>query len=325
MVVASRKKIKLDIDCHGGALESYIKDVISDGNFDVGQAATRLLEDQITRVSHLIKHSDKVYLVTGAGISVSLGIGTFRGGSQMTSTVGKKKRKVSAAELFHTTHLRQDAEPDYRAALCNMLRDIYKAGSKATTPTRFHTFATDLLLSKKLETWFTQNIDFIESLAVKNCPQSIRDRVVQIHGDVSIKYCTKCGQRNKLNPDGTDTYYEHLKLGPVFCPSCEKLHRHRRSVQRGEMLPYVYLYGNDLNWRDGEKNMAFLDNAVRQSTTSTVWLVVGTTLSIDALAQIVKQASKVAKVILVEPNPKHFRNISFDMTLTTTADDFAEK
>ncbi|KAJ3407333.1 hypothetical protein HDV05_005486 [Chytridiales sp. JEL 0842] len=253
---------------------------------------------------------------------------------KVEAKINKRKRYLNAGDLFDAKHstqshmifrfcvyipmlgVKQVSSIEISLPLIDfgfnfhfvlMLGDLSKKAYNVKDPTTFHKLAKDLLLTKKVDTWFSQNIDFLKTRAVQNCPQSIKARVAQLHGDISFAHCIKCRAKQELNQDDGQHFFEQLEKGPVHCQVCKGQHRIKREAQVGELLPFVQMYRDDPYWTEGEKSMARLEGAI------------------PTLAKMVSMASKKAKVILVDTDPKAIPNVKYSMILKATADEFAQQ
>ncbi|KAK9241393.1 DHS-like NAD/FAD-binding domain-containing protein [Lipomyces kononenkoae] len=164
----------------------------------------RISLDNVTTlddVISLIKNSKNIVLLTGAGISTSLGIPDFRSDSGIY-------RKLEAMglsepqEVFDLHVFREDPS-------------IFYTFSKEILPTvtRFsptHAFIKLIQDNGKLLTNYTQNIDNLESHAGIST-----DKLVQCHGSFASATCQTCGHKvpgQELFPDIRMGVVSHCKL-----------------------------------------------------------------------------------------------------------------
>ena len=151
----------------------------------------------------LLKSSKNVMVVTGAGISTSLGIPDFRSKdtglySQLEHLGLDDPQQVFDIELF-----REDPSIFYSIA-----KDIFPASTKFS-PT--HAFVRLIQDKDKLLTNFTQNIDNLESHAGISS-----EKLIQCHGSFATATCQIC----KTQVNG-DKILAELKSGTVArCRSC---------------------------------------------------------------------------------------------------------
>ncbi|KAH6900720.1 DHS-like NAD/FAD-binding domain-containing protein [Thelonectria olida] len=151
----------------------------------------------------LIAKSKNIILLTGAGISTSLGIPDFRSkGTGLYSKLGNLGLN-DPQEVFDIDVFKQDPTIFYSVA-----KDILPETGKFT-PT--HKFIAMLNERGKLLTNYSQNIDNLEVKA--GVPQ---DKLVQCHGSFGTATCVQCGYQmvgEKIFPD--------IKAGKIpRCPRC---------------------------------------------------------------------------------------------------------
>ncbi|KZF22318.1 SIR2-domain-containing protein [Xylona heveae TC161] len=153
----------------------------------------------------LLKKSKNIIVLTGAGISTSLGIPDFR--SKETGLYSQLAHLGlnDPQEVFDIDIFREDPSIFYSVA-----KDILPS-TKRFSPT--HGFIHLLQEKGKLLTNYTQNIDNIEGLA------GIRpEKMIQCHGSFATASCVRC----KYNVPGEEIY-EDLRAGRVAkCQRCTR-------------------------------------------------------------------------------------------------------
>ncbi|KAI4290465.1 MAG: hypothetical protein L6R35_000287 [Caloplaca aegaea] len=152
---------------------------------------------------HLLKRSKNIIVLTGAGISTSLGIPDFR--SKETGLYSQLEHLglSDPQEVFDITIFREDPSIFYSVA-----KDILPSSEKFS-PT--HAFIKLLQDKGKLLTNFTQNIDNLESHA-----GILPEKLIQCHGSFATATCVECGYRVKCKE-----IYNDLKAGRVArCDRC---------------------------------------------------------------------------------------------------------
>ncbi|KAI9151814.1 NAD-dependent histone deacetylase SIR2 [Paramyrothecium foliicola] len=164
----------------------------------------------------LISKSSNIILLTGAGISTSLGIPDFR--SQGTGLYSKLEHLGlnDPQEVFDIDVFKQDPTIFYSVA-----KDIVPATDRYT-PT--HKFIAMLHERGKLLTNYSQNIDNLEIKA--GVP---KEKLIQCHGSFGTASCVQCGyqtQGEKIFPD--------IKAGHIpRCPRCvQSLRAGTASIKR---------------------------------------------------------------------------------------------
>ena len=131
----------------------------------------------------LIRGSERVVALTGAGVSVPSGIPDFR-------TPGKGLwEKVDPMEVAHIDAFHRDTRrfwQFYRPRFAEL-------GSKQ--PNRAHDAIAQLEHRGLLEAVITQNIDRLHSKAGS-------DRVIEVHGSIATSSCTSCRSSYELDRVG---------------------------------------------------------------------------------------------------------------------------
>ena len=150
----------------------------------------------------LISRSCNIIVITGAGISTSLGIPDFR--SKGTGLYAQLEHLglSDPQEVFDINTFKEDPTIFYSIA-----KGIVPASAKYT-PT--HKFITMLHQRGKLLTNYSQNIDNLEIKA--GLP---KDKLVQCHGSFGAASCVQCGYR----VDG-DSIFPDIRAGNI--PRCER-------------------------------------------------------------------------------------------------------
>lgn len=152
----------------------------------------------------LIQKSSNIIVLTGAGISTSLGIPDFRSAQTglYTQLANLGLPINDPQEVFDIEVFRQDPTIFYTVA-----KDILPA-TKKFTPT--HAFIAMLQNKGKLLTNYSQNIDNIEANA-----GILPDRLLQCHGSFAKATCQKCGYKVL-----GEVIYADIKAGRI--PRCDK-------------------------------------------------------------------------------------------------------
>ncbi|KAI0966175.1 DHS-like NAD/FAD-binding domain-containing protein [Xylaria arbuscula] len=153
---------------------------------------------------HLLKKSRNIVVLTGAGISTSLGIPDFR--SKETGLYSQLEKLGlginDPQEVFNIDVFRDDPTIFYTVA-----KDILPA-TKKFSPT--HAFIAMLQNQGKLLTNYSQNIDNIEANA------GIQpEKLVQCHGSFATASCQRCGHKVR-----GDTIFGDIRAGKI--PRCGK-------------------------------------------------------------------------------------------------------
>jgi len=183
----------------------------------------------------LIKKSRNIIVLTGAGISTSLGIPDFR-----SKDIGLYKKLEylglsDPQEVFDISLFREDPTIFFGVAK-DILPDISRY-----TPT--HKFIYMLQERNKLLTNYSQNIDNIEANA------GIRpEKLIQCHGSFATATCVEC----KYQVPG-ETIFEDIRNGNI--PRCDRC----ISQQRAALKPAAMKRKRSANGLDKKKRRGSSD------------------------------------------------------------------
>jgi len=128
----------------------------------------------------LIRRSERVVALTGAGISTAAGIPDFRGPHGLYVT-----RQYDPDTVFDIVAFHRDPEPffDFTRDFLNVIDTL--------EPTVTHRFLARLEADGRLTAVVTQNIDSLHQRAGSQ-------RVISVHGDYWTSHCLACGREYDL-------------------------------------------------------------------------------------------------------------------------------
>ncbi|CAI0647895.1 unnamed protein product [Colletotrichum noveboracense] len=162
----------------------------------------------------LLNKSQNIIVLTGAGISTSLGIPDFRSKGGLYSQL-EHLGLNDPQEVFDISVFKQDPTIFYTVA-----KDILPSTNRFT-PT--HAFISMLQKKGKLLTNYTQNIDNLEAKAGISA-----DKMVQCHGSFATATCVQCGFKCV-----GDDIFPDIKAGKIpRCPRCIQNLRPNGSTKR---------------------------------------------------------------------------------------------
>jgi NAD-dependent deacetylase len=142
----------------------------------------------------------RVFVITGAGISAESGIPTFRG-------------KDGYWRNFDPTKL---ATPGAFAANPKLVWDWYRERRRrirAAQPNAAHKAVVDLARHAREFLLVTQNVDDLHARAGMP-PQ----KMVQIHGDIFVTSCSRCGFEQKHEHEHDETIPKCARCGAMMRP-----------------------------------------------------------------------------------------------------------
>lgn len=184
------------------------------------------MDAKIEEIVRLIKNSDKVVVLTGAGISTESGIPDFR------SPETGLWEKVDPMEALSTDVLMNRPEKFYKQGFQLLL------GMTDAKPNLTHEVLAKMQEDGYISTIVTQNIDNLHQKAgAKN--------LLEVHGHVRDGYCIKCGKKMPI-----DRMNEKIK-GKEIPPRCDHCN--------GVVRPSVVMFGDalppcfDQAWKEVEK------------------------------------------------------------------------
>jgi NAD-dependent histone deacetylase SIR2 len=163
----------------------------------------------------LIKKSKNIIVLTGAGISTSLGIPDFR--SKDTGLYSKLEHLglSDPQEVFDIHIFREDPSIFYSIA-----RDILPSTDRFT-PT--HAFINLLQQKGKLLTNYSQNIDNIEAIA-----GILPEKLIQCHGSFATASCVEC----KYQVPG-ESIFSEIRAGII--PKCARCFTNLKALKAPNM------------------------------------------------------------------------------------------
>ncbi|TVR65398.1 MAG: NAD-dependent deacylase [Gemmatimonadales bacterium] len=186
--------------------------------------------DQLTEAAQAIREAKEVVILTGAGVSAESGIPTFRDAMEGLWS------RYRPEELATPEAFRRDP------ALVWRWYDMRRRGVVACRPNPAHEAVAHFLRERSSATLVTQNVDGLHQRAlagawgvasgdVAELPESVRVRILTLHGDILAVRCVAC---DYLRPDQDPVAAESDHVLPR-CPQCDQLLR-PAVVWFGEML-----------------------------------------------------------------------------------------
>ncbi|OAK98595.1 SIR2-domain-containing protein [Phaeosphaeriaceae sp. SRC1lsM3a] len=280
----------------------------------------------IDDAAKLLRERKNIMVITGAGISTSLGIPDFR-----SKNTGFYSRLLQMGyeepeQVFDIHNFDEDPRTFYALA-GDIIPDLEK-----WTPT--HEFIRLLQDKDKLLTNYTQNIDNVEANA-----GILKEKLIQCHGSWATATCRKCGH----NVPGEDIFDSVRAQKPAECKRCldliaetkSSLKRKRRSngngsrkkrssdedsdsdgaydiPQPGVMKPDITFFGEALpnNFFDRLKE-------VDKDKVDLV-IVMGTSMKVAPVSEIPNFLSRDVPQIYISRDPIH--HINFDINLLGDCD-----
>ncbi|KAH8276441.1 hypothetical protein KR018_012259 [Drosophila ironensis] len=257
-------------------------------------------------VISLVQKSEKIIVLTGAGVSVSCGIPDFRSTNGIYARLAHDFPDLPDPQaMFDINYFKRDPRPFYKFA-----REIYPGEFR---PSPCHRFIKMLESKGKLLRNYTQNIDTLERVA------GIQ-RVIECHGSFSTASCTKC--RFKCNADAlrADIFAQRI---PV-CPQCQPNKEQsvdasvavteaelRQLVENGIMKPDIVFFGEGLP--DEYHTVMATDKDICD-----LLIVIGSSLKVRPVAHIPSSIPATVPQILI--NREQLHHLKFDVELLGDSD-----
>ncbi|KAH3671769.1 hypothetical protein WICMUC_004580 [Wickerhamomyces mucosus] len=284
-------------------------------------------------------YHEKSIILTGAGISQSSGIPTFRCNENgifnqsidknSNSTITSKRKgngiKLKGKDLFDVSILQTN--PEIFAQFINQLHTKIQTCKPSLT----HKFIQNLIDNGKCIRNYTQNID---SLELNHCNNNI-DKIIQLHGNINNLKCNKCNTIITSNWNNPINYKEIFANG-IFpeCPECLNFQKLRllqgkrsKSFITGILKPDILLYGEF----NHELTLNFI-NCFQKDLLQTpkILLIMGTSLKVYGIKNLIKEfKSKInqGKIILInkERLNNSIWNKLIDEQIIMETDEFVKK
>lgn len=268
----------------------------------VRQLRARL--DDFYSVDHVLaslRSAKRILVITGAGISTSLGIPDFRSSKGFylrISNLGlSDPQEVFDLDIFHT-------DPSIFYLIAHMILPP----DNVCAP--LHKFLRLLQDKGKLLRNYTQNIDNLEANAGIEY-----DRMIQCHGSFAFATCVTCGYRVK----GDSIYNDMRNKEIAYCPKCASTRRRLMASDDtyveesyGVMKPNITFFGEALP-------SLFHDNINHDLRETDLVISIGTSLKVAPVAEIVDKVPPNVPQILINKDPIHHCN--FDVSLLGFCDD----
>ncbi|KAG5439660.1 hypothetical protein PCK2_000794 [Pneumocystis canis] len=271
-------------------------------------------------VVHLIQKSQRILVITGAGISTSLGIPDFRGTNGIYSKL-EQYGLSEPQEIFDINIFKEDPRIFY--SFISELFPLEKIENHLYSPT--HVFIKLLQDKNKLLTLYTQNVDNIEEIV------GIRsEKLVQCHGSFKEAVCILC---KYIVPGKTIVDNIYSKTLPK-CPKCLKKMKKKKSKKKQKYediedseenlgvlkvffvfllyLKLIILYPN-ITFFGEQLPKSFNDKIKKDIYLCDLVICIGTSLEVAPISKIITAIpSNVPQIYISRDSVKH---IAFDVTL----------
>lgn len=256
----------------------------------------------LDQVLDQIRKSSKILVITGAGISTSLGIPDFRSSQGFYSRLSMLGLS-DPQEVFDLNIFKADPSIFYSIAHMILPPDNICAP--------LHKFIRLLQDKGKLLRNYTQNIDNLEANAGIDT-----SRMIQCHGSFAFATCVTC----KYKVKGSTLFSLIREKEIPYCPLCTKkrlkLLAQDAYVEEsyGVMKPDITFFGEALP-------KLFHDHINQDLNNCDLIISIGTSLKVAPVADIVDRVPEDVPQILINKDPIHHCN--FDVSILGHCDDVA--
>lgn len=249
-----------------------------------------------------LRSASKILVITGAGISTSLGIPDFRSSKGFYSRLSNLGLS-DPQEVFDLDIFRSDPSIFYSIAYLILPPDNVYAP--------LHKFIRLLQDKGKLLRNYTQNIDNLEANAGID-----QGKMIQCHGSFAFATCVTCGYKVQGS-----TLYPLIREKEIpYCPLCTK--RRLKLLEEdayveesyGVMKPDIIFFGEALP-------LLFHDNINQDLADCDLIISIGTSLKVAPVAEIVEKVPEHVPQILI--NKDLIQHCNFDVSMLGYCDDVA--
>lgn len=265
---------------------------------------TRDRLDSVTTPSHaidLIEKSSKILVITGAGISTSVGIPDFRSLEGFYSQI-KHLGLNDPQEVFDLENFLMDPLIFY------FIAHMIIPPKKIFSP--LHAFIKLLQDKGKLLKNYTQNIDNLESYAgIKP------EKLVQCHGSFATATCITC----KFKVSG-ETIFEDIKKQVIpNCPKCAKAKKRLQNSENSYVPESFGVFKPDITFFGEALPEKFHDQILNDLNECDLLISIGTSLKVAPVADIVDKVADHVPQILINRDP--ISHCNFDVSLLGYCDE----
>ena len=226
-----------------------------------------MIKEEILKIEGLLKESNNILFLTGAGISTNSGLPDFRSNNGFW--------KTNKPIMF------RDFLNNYQSRRLSWNRNIaLNKTLKKIKPNRGHMFVKELLDTKKGHV-ITQNIDGLHQRS------GIQEKkIIEVHGNATKAKCLDCNTNLDLEP-----FHKAIHDDKAI-PDCPKCH--------GLVKVATISFGQPMNMNDFERSK---DKIIE----SDILIVLGSSLQVQPVASLPGFAVQNGKkLIIINKDPTNF-------------------
>ena len=227
------------------------------------EEAADLDPQQVERVRHWVDESERIVVLTGAGISTDSGIPDFRGPNGVWTRDPEAEKRATLQYYMADPNIRRRA-----------WRDRLDHTAFSARPNPGHEAIVELERRGKLDRVITQNVDGLHQAAGND-----DTRVIEVHGTVHEVVCMSCGERAPMA-----RALDRVREGEAdpHCRTCG-----------GILKSATISFGQNLVPED-------IEAAVAAAQRADLLLAVGSTLAVYPVADVVPVARTAgARIVIV--------------------------
>ncbi|OCT51853.1 NAD-dependent histone deacetylase SIR2 [Cladophialophora carrionii] len=290
----------------------------------------------------LFKSSRNIIVLTGAGISTSLGVPDFRSANGVYNLLVDSVYD-DPQELFHIENFKADPEEFFKQAakVFPKMQGLVPSNGTAAPPlvpkfSRTHAFIAMLQAKGKLLTNYTQNIDGLEVAAGVS-----QSKLIQCHGTLGTATCMSCGKRVTARK-----YMPVVQAGGVpYCkcsledggprPSTKTKHRGRTGRKKRKRDEYEDSDSEESNGRAGfpkgllKPDMTFFGEEIADSYAPRLKLdkskvdllvIIGTSLKVEPVNEMLLNIPPTVPQIWISKDRCQREGVKVDIELLGECD-----
>lgn len=237
------------------------------------------MKQEVAKVVDLLMQSKRTVCFTGAGISASAGIPTYRGTDGVDTMAALSNNQLATVNEEEAEE-EEGKDVDY----------------KLLQPTFAHKALVKMYEMGKLEYCITQNCDNLHEKAGLS-----RMNISDLHGNVFTEYCEKCFTEY-VNEEEVDIFSTDCYNEPYYkkCPTCRYNHYTGRICShgdcKGKLLDKIVNFGDDLH----NTVCGGMLKASTKSKDADVCLCMGSSLCVSPANTLPLKAKKLIIVNLQE-------------------------
>lgn len=260
-------------------------------------------EEKAKKIAKLIQQAQHCIAFTGAGISTAAGIGDYRGKSGKWTE--QDRERVIESLQDQVAHSTSNLTPSLDKMLSKS-SSVTEDGVpyESLRPTYTHEALAKLIDLGLLHHIISQNGDGLHSLS--GVP---KDKLSELHGNVFIEMCEKCGHRyhrsSYVLDDDASIYYEQLENNGAIdvekpkhakqCETCRLSHRTGRKCDQPNCKGF--LKDTIINFGDKLEEKIF-SNAEKHAKKNDLCLCLGTTLQVTPACELVESGQEPLRVVI---------------------------